>query len=238
MRWRIELLGGLRARQGSRSLARFRSQKTGVLLGYLARHLGWRHAREVLVELLWPGCHPEAGRNSLSTALWSLRRQLEPPGSPTGAILLADRNTVGLNPESVETDVAEFEDLLRAAAGAEREADRVTRLADAVELYGGDFMAAHYEDWILLEQQRLADAFHGAVRTLLTRLEAAGDVGRAMEYASRAVRTDPLREEAHCDLIWKRAEHERTLASLRAEIGEATFSAAWKDGWESAADRR
>ena len=41
--WRIELLGGLRAHCSDRVVARFRTQKTGALLGYLARqHSGCR----------------------------------------------------------------------------------------------------------------------------------------------------------------------------------------------------
>src|SRR5262245_26308447 len=36
--WRIELLGWLRATQGERVVTRFRSQKTGALLAYLAYH--------------------------------------------------------------------------------------------------------------------------------------------------------------------------------------------------------
>ncbi|HLV79648.1 MAG TPA: hypothetical protein VKT32_05175 [Chthonomonadaceae bacterium] len=59
--------------------------------------------------MLWSACGPNAGRDSLSTSLSSLRHQLEPPGVPTGAVLLADRATVQMNPEAVLTDVAEFE---------------------------------------------------------------------------------------------------------------------------------
>jgi DNA-binding SARP family transcriptional activator len=37
--WRIELLGGLRATRGDQDISRFRSQKTGALVAYLAYHL-------------------------------------------------------------------------------------------------------------------------------------------------------------------------------------------------------
>jgi len=80
-RCRVEMLGGLRVLQGEREVARFSTQKTGALLGYLAYHLDHAHPREVLAEVLWPWSKPTAGRRSLTTALWSLRRQLEPPGN-------------------------------------------------------------------------------------------------------------------------------------------------------------
>ena len=63
-RWRIELLGGLRAcglPHGGRVITRFRTHKTGALLAYLAYHLRQQHPREVLIELLWPASPPENG---------------------------------------------------------------------------------------------------------------------------------------------------------------------------------
>jgi DNA-binding SARP family transcriptional activator len=90
LRCRIELFGGLRVRQqadvagAARTITRFRTQKTASLLAYLAFHLSQTQPREVLIELLWPRGTAEAGRQSLSMALSSLRHQLEPPGVPRG----------------------------------------------------------------------------------------------------------------------------------------------------------
>ena len=80
MRWRIELLGGLRAEMDGRVITRFQTRQAGALLAYLAFHLDRSHPREQLIELLWPGCEPTVGRDRLSSALSSLRRQLEPSG--------------------------------------------------------------------------------------------------------------------------------------------------------------
>src|SRR5262245_60445395 len=104
--WRISLFGGLSAARGDQAITRFKSQKIGALLAYLAFYRGVSHPREVLLGLLWPESPPTAGRNSLSVALSSLRHQLEPPGTPAGAVLKADRATVGINPAGVTTDVA------------------------------------------------------------------------------------------------------------------------------------
>ena len=117
-RCRVELLGRLRVTQGEREVTRFRTQKTGALLGYLAYHLERSHPREVLVELLWPGTSPLAGSQSLRGALSSLRRQLEPPSIPSGTLIQADRFSVRLNPDAVVTDVAEFATVQRSAAEA------------------------------------------------------------------------------------------------------------------------
>src|SRR2546428_1082809 len=103
--WRIELLGRLRATHGDRVVTRFRARRTGALLAYLAYHLDRPHPREVLIELLWPGVEPHLGRGHLRRELSSLRRQLEPPGVPAGAVVVADRDSVQLNPAACAPDV-------------------------------------------------------------------------------------------------------------------------------------
>jgi DNA-binding SARP family transcriptional activator len=115
VRWQIYLLGGLQVERNDRTITRFRTQKAGALLAYLAYHRHRSHLRDQLVELLWPECDPQAGRSNLSRELSGLRHQLEPPGVPgaradrgCGAVIVADRAAVRLNPAAVTTDVAAF----------------------------------------------------------------------------------------------------------------------------------
>ena len=82
---RIEMLGGVRVVSTDRVISRFRTHKTAALLAYLALYLRQTHPREILTELFWPDLLPEDGRNNLSTALSSLRRQIEPTGVPAGS---------------------------------------------------------------------------------------------------------------------------------------------------------
>src|SRR6476659_5201770 len=97
--WFIQLFGGLRASQGERVITRFRTQKTGALLAFLAYHRGHSHTRERLIEMLSPDSEPESGRHNLSLALSSLQSRLEPPGVPDGTMIIADRFSVELNPD-------------------------------------------------------------------------------------------------------------------------------------------
>ena len=166
----------------------------------MAHAPGTPHRREALVEMLWPECGLSAGRSSLSTALWSLRHELEPTGFEPGSVLLADRHTIAVRRESVGTDVAEFERLLRAAAAA-GPAERQELSTAALELYAGEFMAGYYEDWVLAEQRRLGDLAHRALGEVTAVLEEVGDLAHALEHAWRAVRLDPLGEEHHARLM-------------------------------------
>src|SRR5690349_4751034 len=73
--WRIEMFGRLRCIGADRVLDRFRTEKTAVLLAYLAYHLDRTHSREELIGLLWPEADTARGQMSLRTAISSLRRQ-------------------------------------------------------------------------------------------------------------------------------------------------------------------
>jgi predicted ATPase len=142
--WRIELLGGLRVVGAGRLVTAFESRKTAALLAYLALHPERLQAREVLVGLLWPEIELSVGRNRLKQSLASLRRQLEPPGVAAGAVLVADRFGIGVRSEAVTVDVALWEQAIHEG-----------RLAEAAELWRGELLPGHYDDWIVTERERL-----------------------------------------------------------------------------------
>jgi predicted ATPase/DNA-binding SARP family transcriptional activator len=218
VRWRIEMLGGLRAMQGDRVLTRFRTQKTGVLLAYLAYYLKRPHPRDELIERFWPDAEPAAGSNSLSQAVSSLRRQLELPelpGATSDSVLVVNRASVRLNAHAITTDVAEMEDALHAAASAATDGERAQHLVQAVERYNGELLAGFYESWVLEQREWLAESYFQALSQLLALLEQAGDWSRALEYARRGVLADPLREEARRDLMRLYAAAGQPEAALR-----------------------
>jgi DNA-binding SARP family transcriptional activator/TolB-like protein len=214
-RWHIELLGELRAHQGDRDVTRFETRKTGALLACLALHRGRAVPREVLAEQLWPGEDPDATRPRLRQALAALRRALEPPGTPAGRVLIADRATVRLDPQTVITDVAEFERALRDAAQAASSDERRQLLSHAVALYRGELLPGCDEEWVLPERERLAEAYITALGQLAGLQAAAGDLEGAIAARRQAVRADPLREESHEELMRLYAAAGRASDALR-----------------------
>ena len=212
--WRVELLGGLRACRGEQVVSHFRTRKMADLLAYLAYFRQRSHPRELLIELLWPEVEPDAGRHNLSVALSLLRHLLEPPGMPDGSVVLADRHAVGLDPAAITTDVGEFEAALKAAAAAPGE-EREKFLTAAAEVYGGELLPGHYDDWIFPEQQRLDELYFQALRQLIFHLEGEGELDRALQFALRGVAANRLREEAHREVIRLCAAAGRTDAALR-----------------------
>jgi len=149
-RWRVRVLGGVDVEgpQGERH-QRFPSRAIAALLARLALAPERAHAREELVELLWPGVELSVGRNRLRQALSTLKSLLEPAGDAVAApVLVADRVHVRVAPGALACDVREFEAALR-----ER------RWAAARELYRGELMPGHYDDWVQEERLRLESLF-------------------------------------------------------------------------------
>jgi predicted ATPase len=194
--WQIQLLGALRASRGSAVLAQFPSRPIALLLARLALQPQRRHAREELIELLWPEVEPEVGRNRLRQALSTLRRLLEPPGVPPNSVIAADRQTIGLTPDAVSCDALEFEQLLRRGD-----------YARALDRYRGELLPGFYDDWVDEERTRLG--------ALYERIQARAAGGPASAPASAPA--EPARSlPAYLSVFFGReAERRRVLQALR-----------------------
>ena len=144
-RWQVRLLGALEASDGVQRLDRFPSRAVAALLARLALAPDRAHAREELVELLWPGVELAVGRNRLRQVLSTLKSLLEPAGVPGVAVLQADRLSVRVVAGALGCDALQFEQALRAG-----QPDR------AAALYRGELMPGYFDEWIHDERQRLA----------------------------------------------------------------------------------
>lgn len=118
------------------------TRATAALLARLAMWPDRAHAREALVELLWPGVALDVGRNRLRQALSTLKGLLEQAASAT--IIEADRSAVRVIPGSLGCDVVRFEAACRAGQSA---------LAQAC--YRGELMPGFFDEWICDERLRL-----------------------------------------------------------------------------------
>lgn len=197
--WRITLCGAFIAKQGERILSRFRTQKTGLLLAYLAYYPGKAQGREELAERFWP--EAEDPLHSLRMALASLRQQLEPPGIVAGSVLIADRTHVRLALAAVRTDVAEFEEALRAAEQITDVSQKVDLLASGVDAIAGELLPGCYEEWALQARHVVSERLRRALQELVTLQMGRNAAESALLYALRLLHLDVLNEDAHLQVM-------------------------------------
>ena len=191
--WRIELLGGIRARRGRTLVSEFRTRRAAILLARLALN-SRPHRRDELIHMLWPGSPAAAGRQNLSQSLSELRRRLEAPHECE--FVFATREMVWLDHELLRTDVQEFEEAL-ADARAGHGTERMRHLQRAVEIAHAPLLPGVEHDWAAASRERLTAEVDAALRELVAHYESTGDLSSAFEAAWRRVRIDPFDEDAH-----------------------------------------
>lgn len=143
--WRLRLLGAVELLNPQGLPVRLPTRAATLLLARLALAPRSQHPREELTELLWPDAQADVGRNRLRQALSVLRSLLEAQGAASGPVLVADRRAVWLHAGALTSDV----DAL-ARAWAQGDAAR------ARELFQGDLLPGHFDEWVLDERRHLA----------------------------------------------------------------------------------
>jgi predicted ATPase/DNA-binding SARP family transcriptional activator len=223
----IDLLGPPRVSLAGRPLD-LRVRKELALLAYLAVEQGHPHSRETLVALLWPDAPEEAARNNLRVVLAGLRRLL---GETSDALLRADRQSARLLPAGSTLDTTTFRGLLAAVAShthlaAEACDACVARLAEAVAIYRGDFLAGFslpdstpFEEWAVVQREQLHQLQMAALETLAVAHELRDDHATQVAYGRRLLALEPWREAAH-DLVirglWASGERGAALEQFEA----------------------
>jgi predicted ATPase/DNA-binding SARP family transcriptional activator len=229
-RYQIYLLGPIQIEKDGQSFQAVRSWKGLALLAYLCQQRQ-PVSRSRLVGIFWPDKTESVGRRNLNRELSELAGQL--PGciqSDYYKVQFKPGADYWLDTWSFQALVSGFKinppglDLALFAQSEphplEPEVDLV-RLAGAVDLYRGDFMAGHYlddcpdfESWLLREQE----IWRQQVTQLLERL-AAAYIGRRQDepaelYLRRWLALAPWNEEAHCYLMLLLARNGRRSAAL------------------------
>jgi DNA-binding SARP family transcriptional activator len=179
------------------------------LLAYLLLHRDSPQSRQYLAYRLWPDSTEAQARTNLRRELHLLRRALP----HTDTFLHVDAKFLQWRSDAPYTlDVADFEAAVsqveqcvdRAPEGAKAVGDGVAlraMLEKAVALYPGDLLPSCYDDWIVLERERLSQVFAGLLEKLIELLERQGDYPLAIRYAQRLRRYDPLHEATYRHLM-------------------------------------
>ncbi|MFE9189884.1 BTAD domain-containing putative transcriptional regulator [Micromonospora sp. NPDC007208] len=177
----LHLLGGFRLLRGAVPVVVPRGlQRVIALIG-----LRPGATRSQLAGLLWPDASEERALSSLRTALWRLRQD---PCCP----MTVASDTVRLDP-AVRLDV---DDLVGTAARV-RDGDDPRTAAGALAAGRHDLLPGWYDDWVLLDRERLRQLRLHMLEQVAGHHLAAGRHGEALEAALEAMAAEPLRETPH-----------------------------------------
>lgn len=222
----VSLLGTFHVCLGATPITEFHSSKVRALLAYLAVEADRPHERNLLATLLWPDEPHEQALKHLRQALHRLGQALEPAQNPARPLLIADRQSIRLDPTALHLDVTRFRALIESTAG-HRHRRLVTchacvaALSEAHALYRGPFLAGFkgaeslpFEEWLHIWRERLKQQFTAALSALADHYSRVGDHSQAIPHLRRWLEIEPWREEAHSRLMEQLARSGQRSAAL------------------------
>lgn len=171
--------------------------KARALLAYLAFARRTDVARERLIDVFWPDAEPERARDSLNTALHSIRRGLRAADLDPNEFLFANKSIVRWETD-VDFDVERVERALeKGDPGA---------VSEALASYRGDFLEGDYDQWSVGRREAAATRYEEllgrAVRST-----------KAPDAAKKLLARNPYDEEAYAALIDAEIEGGRYLSA-------------------------
>jgi DNA-binding SARP family transcriptional activator len=177
--------------------------------------LAGRPARTAIAGKLWPDVTEEHAHGSLRSSLWRVHKVA--PG-----LITVSGGTLSIA-QDVLVDVHELTEWARRALDPCCATDGITTGDLGLP---GELLPGWYDEWVLLERERLRQLRMHALEALAEKYATAGRYGEAVQAAYAAVRAEPLRESAHRTVVRVHlaegnvAEAVRAFASFQATLAE------------------
>jgi DNA-binding SARP family transcriptional activator len=182
----------------------FPTKRTQDLLCFLLLHAGKTLERELIAERLWPVRPPGKARHCLSTTLWRLRQTLECRSPPDQPYLLTERSTLAFNTTAPYWfDVETFAQQAAVGLAGSLPCTEACRqaLEEALDLYRGDLLEGCYDDWCLVERERLQLLLLQVLKRLQCHSRLCGAFEAAISCGQRLLVLDPLQEDVYRELM-------------------------------------
>ena len=165
------------------------SRPAQSLFAYLILNAGTVYRREKLAGLFWPDSSEANARSNLRHALWRIRKGIG------DAYLLADKLTVTFGLDSaywLDTQVLTDD---------HTQDTSVAGLETSVSVYKGELLPGFYDEWVLLEQDRLRAVYDKRMQQLLDKLAESKQWPDCLTWAERWIANGVVPEPAYRALM-------------------------------------
>jgi DNA-binding SARP family transcriptional activator len=160
--------------------------------------------KDVLIEILWPNCGPEEGKNNLKAVIYFLRQTLlgHQADSRVSQLILFSEGQYLINPEAeLWVDVNEFEYHWLNGRNLEKKGKKEEAIREfclAEELYRGDYLEEdRYAEWTLLQREALKDTYLAILNKLANSSFDVADYESCIIYSQKILLKDVCHEEAY-----------------------------------------
>lgn len=177
MSLKIYLLGQFNLQANHHSLE-LPSRPAQSLLAYLALNAGVTIRREKLASLLWPEAAEPNARKYLRQTLWRIHKTLADASLAWEDYLQISDIEVTFNQYAnywLDADLLLTQEIGR----------QVEDLIEVVNFYQGELLPGFYDQWVILERERLQAAYHHKMSQLLEGLLQVGQWHDALHWAEQ-----------------------------------------------------
>lgn len=201
---RARFFGRFEVLCGGETLHLGRNGKALTILKYLLANRTRPVSQDHLMGWLWPESNLKKARWSLNSAIHTLRKLLNgcissPPAS--GYVVLEEGYYKLCPTISLSTDVDDFDERCEEGRRLRREGldqEAAAVYERAIALYEGDYLIEDlYEDWTMVERERLANAYLEMLGWLAEYYADTGEHQRTIEACYRILEKDRCHEDSY-----------------------------------------
>jgi DNA-binding SARP family transcriptional activator len=181
-----------------------RNGKALTILKYLMANRGRPVSQDHLMGWLWPESNLKKARWSLNSAIHGLRKLLS--GCPSSSeavnyVCLEDGYYRLSESVRVSTDVDEFDERYQRGCRLQKEQlvrEAASEYEAAIELYRGDYLVEDlYEDWTMVERERLSNAYMDMLGRLAVHYMEVGQPQESIRCCYRVLEKDRCHEDSY-----------------------------------------
>ncbi|HSL00258.1 MAG TPA: BTAD domain-containing putative transcriptional regulator [Rubrobacteraceae bacterium] len=201
---RARFFGRFEVLCGGETLHLGRNGKALTILKYLLANRTRLVSQDHLMGWLWPESNLKKARWSLNSAIHTLRKLLSgciSSPSASGYVVLEEGHYRLCPTIRLSTDVDDFDNCYEEGRRQQREGrlhQAASEYERAIELYEGDYLVEDlYEDWTMVERERLANAYLNMLGWLALYYAEAGYHQQSIEACYRILEKDRCHEDSY-----------------------------------------
>ena len=204
---RARLFGRFEVFRYDEALSLGRNGKALAILKYLLANRACPVSQDHLMGWLWPDSSLQKARWSLNSAVHGLRKLLGdcPSLASVNCVLLEEGHYRLCPAVRVTTDVDEFDGRYEKGRRLERSGlmpEAVAEYEGAIGLYRGDYLVEDlYEDWTMVERERLSNAYVDMLGRLAAHYAEIGQLQECIGACYQVLEKDRCHEDSHRLLI-------------------------------------
>ena len=225
----LSLMGAIAIRHGGKRQKLHLHGQARNLFTFLAAHVNKGRQRDSILNAIWPGTPRARALSALNTAVWRIKRMLDPYESFSIHVIDSLVRLTVAPPAMVDAIVLEnaVAEATAASSSSMQLADPLREeLACTVAACRGEFIEGCSDAWILSLREHYGSLYIRALSFLMRDEAARQDFEAALTYGRQILTLDPYREGTQREVMWlyalngQRAQAIRQFDNLKALLND------------------